>query len=155
MAGGQGGRPPGRRDNPYAPRKRRPPTDEEKKRKDEKSAVTRARTRERKDAAKLAQAAEAAAQKANKRANFFKPQGKKSSQSTKARSSPDARPSDVADAPVAADKGDDIRGEAVEKQGKLYSSLSQPLLKNEKKYYGTFVRSFDNPIFAQNYGNGY
>ena len=64
----------------------------------------------------MVQAAEAAAQKANKRANFFKPQGKKSSQSTKARSSPDARPSDVADAPVAADKRDDLQGEAVDKQ---------------------------------------
>ena len=116
MAGGQGGRPPGRRDNPYAPRKRRPPTDEEKKWKDTKSAATRARTRDRKDAAKLAQAAEAAAQRANKRANFFNPQGSKSRQSTKARSSPDALPSDMAGAPVAADKGDDIQGEAVDKQ---------------------------------------
>ena len=95
MAGGQGGRPPGRRDNPYAPRKRRPPTDEEKKRKDEKSAATRARTRERKDAAKLAQAAEAAAQRANKRANFFNPRGTNSRQSTKSRSSPNAQPSDA------------------------------------------------------------
>ena len=89
---------------------------EEKKRIDEKTAATRAKTRDQKAAAKLVQAAEAAAQKANKRANFFKPQGKKSSQSTKARSSPDARPSDVADAPVAVDKCDDIQGEAVDKQ---------------------------------------
>ena len=78
MAGGQGGRPPGRRDNPYAKRTRRPPTAEEKKRKDEKTAATRARTRDQKDAAKLAQAAEAAAQRANKRANFFNPRGKQS-----------------------------------------------------------------------------
>ena len=116
MAGGQGGRPPGRRDNPYAKRTRRPPTAEEKKRKDEKTAATRAKTRDQKAAAKLVQAAEAAAQKANKRANFFNPRGANSRQSTKARSSLNTRPSDVAGVPIAADKGDDIQGEAVAKQ---------------------------------------
>ena len=142
MAGGQGGRPPGRRDNPYAPRKRRPPTDEEKKRKDEKSAATRARTRERKDAAKLAQAAEAAAQRANKRANFFNPRGPKSRQSTKARSSPDARPSDVVGVPG----NDGLAG---------WHSLIYwlPVVVHQGKFYGRYPARFARIVTSHRSGS--
>ena len=72
MANGAGGRPKGRTDNPYKPRKpRREPTDAEKKRAAEKAAKTRAETKARKDAEKKAKEDAKKAEHKLKRRNFF------------------------------------------------------------------------------------
>ena len=72
MANGAGGRPKGRTDNPYKPRKpRREPTDAKKKRAAEKAAKTRAETKARKDAEKKAKEDAKKAEHELKRRNFF------------------------------------------------------------------------------------